>query len=263
LIDNIYEIIDDIIEKENINKNLRFLIIGDFGGGFEANELQKGLGLIAGLKKNFNFEGLVHGLLMTFPTFIWTGSWSVVRMPFLLFLPLLLTCLWVFINFLNGIKKLRLMNINWLIFWLFIFMYIGLLWHVIIMLALNGYGASGGHYFHILFPWIIPALSLGLLYIYKSKKQRIFVKPLIIFSALFQIIALWFHMTLFSGCASKGENKSFIFQGNLFCLDSSTEVLNNLSILNYSYFGLISFLLGFMMLGYLIVIELNKKLYAK
>jgi hypothetical protein len=29
LIDNIYEIIDDIIEKENINKNLRFLIIGD------------------------------------------------------------------------------------------------------------------------------------------------------------------------------------------------------------------------------------------
>ena len=29
MIDNIYEIIDDIIEKENINKNLRFLIIGD------------------------------------------------------------------------------------------------------------------------------------------------------------------------------------------------------------------------------------------
>lgn len=236
---------------------VKFIATGDLGGGYDTYQLNQNGGFVNGFLKNYTFKGLSHGLLMPFATFSWIGSWSVVRMPSFMYFILILIGFWIAVNSLSALKKIPLYNIHWLVIWLFLFMFMGLFWHVLIMVALSGYGASGGHYLHILFPWIIPWLSLGIMQIYKTNKQSFFMIPVIIYTVVFHLIAFWFHISLFSGCASKGNDKHFIFNGNYYCLDQISTVIHNLAILNYSNLGIVLYIAGIALLATLIRFEIN------
>lgn len=242
---------------------MKYLVSGDFGGGFEANQLQHNVGFMNGFKRNLSFGGLTHGILMPLATFFWIGSWSVVRMPVTIYLILVLSGLWIFWNFVINLKKISIFNFNWLIVWLLLLMLLGLFWHVLVMVALNGYGASGGHYLHILFPWFIPAIALGVMRIFKNNRQRFIFILLIACAAVFQFIAIWFHMALFSGCAAKGEDKYFVFNSNSFCLDQVPLVMSRLKVLSFPELGVVFFLLGFGLLGYLIAREIQIKFISR
>jgi hypothetical protein len=236
---------------------MKYFATGDLGGGYEAYQLKQNIGFIGGFLKNYTLAGLSHGLLMPFATFAWIGSWSVVRMPSLMYVILILIGFWIAINSLLALRKIPKYNLHWLVFWLFMFMFLGLFWHVLIMVALSGYGASGGHYLHILFPWVIPALSLGLMRIYESNKQISFMILGIIYAVIFHLIAFWFHLSLFSGCASKGSDKHFIFNGNYYCIDEISKVIYNLAILNYSNLGIVLYIMGITLLVTLTCWEIN------
>ena len=64
-------------------------------------------------------------------------------------------------------------------------------------------------------------------------------------------------MSLFSGCASKGNDKHFIFNGPYYCLDQISTVIQNLAILNYSNLGIIYYIAGIALLATLICSEIN------
>ena len=107
---------------------MKYITTGDLGGGYEAYQLNQNGGFVDGLVKNYSFDGLSHGLLMPFATFSWIGSWSVVRMPSLMYFILILIGFWIAINSLYALKKIPKYNLHWLVIWLFIFMVLGLFW---------------------------------------------------------------------------------------------------------------------------------------
>lgn len=237
---------------------LKYLQTGDYGGGFEAFQLSQGDGIINGFVKNFTWLGLSHGFLMPFVTFTWIGSWSVFRMPLYLYIFLIMCSGWIYSNIIIFyLKNIKINNIHMQVVWILLFMISGLFWHVIIMVALTGYGASGGNYLHILYPWLVPALYLGIKQIYNSNYQVFLLKLVLFFCLLFQILGYWYHIALFSGCAIKSDDKSIVFSEKLYCLTSFKRVIGNLDILAYPYLGLVSFGVGIILISLMIIFELR------
>jgi hypothetical protein len=117
--------------------------------------------LLSGLISNFSLLGFIRGLLAPVVSFTWAGSWSLVRMPEYLELPLLFFGFGLLYLHFQHLKKENIENYHWLGFLMFVFIYIGLAVHVLISMSLTGLGQSGGWYLHILMPWIASAIGLA------------------------------------------------------------------------------------------------------
>jgi hypothetical protein len=57
---------------------------------------------------------------------------------------------------------------------------------------------------------------------------------------------------LFGAGAFKGNNKTFVFNHNIWALDSISKVYDNLKIISFPNLSFLSFLIGFLILGILI-----------
>jgi hypothetical protein len=241
----------------------KILVYGDPGLGTEVVDLGSNGGLITGLIKNFSLVGFIRGLLVPVVSFSWAGSWSLVRMSEYLQLPLLFFGFGLLYLHFKHLRKVSVENYHWLGFLMFLFVYIGLAVHVVISMSLTGLGQSGGWYLHILMPWVASALGLASFRFIQSYLNRLIFFVLLMYSFLFQLGAILSHSALFGAGAFKGINKSFVFNQDILTLGTISKIYKNLSVISFPNLSFASFLLGFMMLGYLIVIELNKKLYAK
>jgi hypothetical protein len=73
------------------------------------------------------------------------------------------------------------------------------------------------------------------------------------YSFLFQLSAILLNAALFGAAATKGNNKSFIFNQDIYTLDTISKTYNNLSIICFPNLSFASFFLGFFILGYLII----------
>ena len=231
----------------------KILVYGDPGLGTEVVELGGNGGLIAGLINNFSLLGFIRGLLVPIVSFTWAASWSLVRMPEYLELPLLLFGFGLLYLHFQHLKKENIENYHWLGFLMFVFIYIGLAVHVIISMSLTGLGQSGGWYLHILMPWIASAIGLASFRFIQSSLNRIIFFALLIYSFLFQLIAILSHAALFGAGAFKGDDKSFIFNQNILTIDGISRIYHNLSIVSFPNLSFISFLLGFFVMAYLII----------
>lgn len=239
----------------------KFLSFGDMGVGGEASELINGSGLLAGLVKNFQVTGLIRGALVPLVSFSWAGTWSLVRMPILSQLPLLALALWLFVSYFRAIKDNPFEDYGWLVLWLFSLFYLALVVHVLVSMALTGLGTSGGWYLHILAPFLAPAVGISIQSILKSQFKKIIFFILLGYSFIFQLMAIWFHMALFSGCALKANDKSFLFLENNLCLDSLQIVIKNLQVLASPYFAVLALFLGFSLIFVALYRSLNIELH--
>ena len=221
---------------------------GDLGLGGEASSLGGTSALWSGLMNNFHLLGFLRGLLVPLVSFSWAGTWSLVRFPIIMQLPLILLGAWVFWEFVKAFRISSLPNYESLALLMFILLYLGLAVHVLISMAISGLGTSGGWYLHILSPWLAPAVGVALHSFLRVKFKRIMLLALITYSLLFQWIAIWAHMALFSGCAIKANDKEFMFSAANFCLDQAPVIFNRLQILANPYISLVMFLLGFSLL---------------
>jgi hypothetical protein len=231
----------------------KILVYGDPGLGAEVVELGSNGGLITGLINNFSFVGFIRGLLVPIVSFSWAGSWSLVRMSEYLQLPLLFFGFGLLYLHFKYLSKVSIENYHWLGFLMFLFVYIGLAVHVVISMSLTGLGQSGGWYLHILMPLLAPAIGLASFRFIQSYFNKTIFFALLIYSFLFQLGAILSHAALFGAGAFKGANKSFVFNQDILTLDSISKIYKNLSVISFPNLSFVSFLLGFFILGYLMI----------
>jgi hypothetical protein len=143
-------------------------------------------------------------------------------------------------GFLKQLRSMPLTRPEWLPVLLFACFGGGLFIHVAEMVAIGG-GGTGGWYLHILMPWVAPALGLGAYAILNREWQRQLLTALVIFAVLFQAMAIWAQIALFTGCAVKGDDKSYVFPGHLFCVDQYATVFDRLSIIGWPWLAAIGF----------------------
>lgn len=218
-----------------------FLFFGEVSGSFDAIRLADQGGLIAGLKENFSLYGLVRGVIAPFVSYSWAGTWSQVRLPALLHIPLLVLTMCTFILYALQAKTKPLDDLVWLPAWVFVVFVGGLFWHVLVGLAINGNGATPGWYLHILMPWVAPAIGIGVTGLFQLNRARLLTILLLVYAVLYHIMAIWSHFALFTGCASKGEDKYYVFSGNFFCLDQAPLLIDRAFVFGYPVFAILGF----------------------
>jgi hypothetical protein len=139
----------------------------------------------------------------------------------------------------------------------FLFMYLGLAWHVIINMGLNGIATSPGWYMHILMPLLAPIVGLASSTVIKgSFKSKLFIF-LLIYSFIFQLSAIVLHAFLFGGEATKGANKTFALNLEIYTFEGISRAYHNLSIITFPNLSVVSFLIGFSILAILLINSIN------
>ncbi len=209
----------------------KFMAFGTVIGSNDAINLANQGGLISNLKQNFSLYGIVRGLTVTFVSYSWAGTWSLTRLPIFLHLPVLGLAAWGFGSYLFQIKRRPLTDPAWLPALLFGIFGIGFLYHVIISVAINGNGNTPGWYLHILMPWVAPALGAGFYALFQNPRTKFFLIILLLYAFAFQTIAIWAQFTLFTGCATKSNEKYYAFSGHTLCLDQIPLLFDRLSFL--------------------------------
>ena len=210
-----------------------FFVFGEITGSYDAILLANQGGLIAGLKGNFSLYGFVRGVIAPFVSYSWAGTWSLVRLPAILHIPLLLLLIIIFVAYIRQLKFHPLDNPAWLPVWMFLLFAAGLLWHILVGIAINGNAATPGWYLHILMPWMAPALGMGIVNIFQHDKLRLLMAVLFLYAVLYHLMALWSQFALFTGCASKGIDKYYVFSGHFFCLDQISLLFNRAFVIGY------------------------------
>lgn len=235
-----------------------YIKFGNTGLGILFNELANNPHYFKDFFINhFSAINILRGLIMPVVTYSWIGTWSVVHLPIILHLPVLIFLGWLGITYLAQIKNKKNVSFEWLPLWILLFFYGFLSGLVFINIATTGIGASGGWYLHILFPWVAPTFGLAVYQIYIVKNMQRLSKVLVIYSVLFHVVALWSLMTLYTGCSVKADDKMFLFPNHLFCLDQMSLIVNRLNILGHGSFGLLMFIFGAIIYGFILVHTLS------
>jgi hypothetical protein len=208
----------------------KFLTFGSITGGDEAIRLIQSGGMLEGLQKHFSAMAIARGLATIPVTWVWTGTWSLARLPTFMQLPLVLFALWVVAEFLNIFRRDRLENLSWLTVLMMAGLGFGLAHRTLQGIAVGGSGNQGGWYLHIMMPWVAIALGRGIWAILQRTVARYVFFVATIFALAFQIAAIWSEAALFTGCAIKGDDKMFHFSTGAYCLDQTSLVFGRLAI---------------------------------
>jgi hypothetical protein len=198
-------------------------------------------GFWTGIVQNLSVFDLARGASVTFITWIWAGTWSLVRMPLSLYVPLVLLVALTIGAAVVRLGRARLSDPLWLTVLLFVVFAAGLLYHVILVAANGGEGGTAGWYFHILMPWTAPMLGLGIAAFAKRAWTRILFASLLGYAVLFQVMAVWSQFALFTGCALKDADKYYSFPGHSFCLDQTFTLFSRLAVIGWPVLASIGF----------------------
>ena len=233
-----------------------YLAYGQFSGDVGAMQIAAEGGIWADLKQHHSLLAFAHGLAVMIVTWVWAGTWSLARMPPLLYAPLFLLLIITIGGFLKRLGRTPLSQPEWLPVLLFASLGGGLLYHVIETVA-YGEGGTGGWYLHILMPWVAPALGLGAAAVLKETWRRQLFIALVIYALVFQAMAVWAQISLFTGCAIKGDDKSYVFSGHAFCVDQYATVFDRLAIVGWPWLAVAAFAGGLLCIIWL-VFELTR-----
>jgi hypothetical protein len=198
-------------------------------------------GLIAGLRRNFSVSALLQGFGVNFMTWIWAGTGSLARMSAMLYIPMALLVGMILGAFIWKLREKPLHDPAWLTVALFACFGLGFLRHMLISLAITGTGNTPAWYLHILLPFAAPCVGIGLTALMRHRLGNIITKILLAYAGLFQLAAIWAQVSLFSGCATKGADKYYVFSDSSFCLDKAGRIWGNLSVLGWPQLALAGF----------------------
>lgn len=212
----------------------------------------------ASIKQNLSLHDLVRGAAVTFVTWIWAGTWSLARMKLSLYVPLLLLVVLTLIGVGVRLRRAPLNDPVWLPILLCAIFACGLLYHVILVAATGGEGGTAGWYFHILMPWTAPVLGLGIERLTRSPWSKALLASLLCYAVLFQAMALWAQIALFTGCAVKADDKYYSFSGGAFCLDRASLLFDRLGIIGWPVLACVGFGGGLLCAGWLALLMRRK-----
>lgn len=220
------------------------ITLGHFSGSNEAIVLSHQGGLWKGLKEHFSFYAFIHGVLSSLVTFSAAGTRSMAHLPGFFQIPLLILACWVCVASIFSIRKYPIHDVVWMPIWIVAFFVGGLIWHVLVGIALWGVGATPGWYLHILLPWIAPFIGLGVTLIFKDRRTKRLLLFLIWYAALYHAALWWAQFALFTGCATKGVNGAYVFSTQVLCIDQAPLLMNRATVLGYPGLAVLSLVLG-------------------
>jgi hypothetical protein len=221
-----------------------YLHFGVWSGGNEALRLAQAGGLAAAMKTGFAAGEVLRGVVVAVVTWIWAGSWSLARLHPLLYLPPIVLLAGVLAAFIAAIRKRPLTDPAWLCVLLLGVFGAGLLWHMVISVALDGTAATMGTYLHLLLPWVAPAFGIGVAWTIRGARHAAVMRALLVYAVVFHVIALWCQFALFTGCAWKGADKSYAFPGHSYCLDQVPLLVTRLGVIGWPWLALAGFTAG-------------------
>ena len=183
-----------------------YLKFHDLGIGSEARELGQSSGLINGLYAHFSIVQFIRGLSVPLASFIYAGSWSLLRAPLSLYLLLAFIYGVLMLRYISVVSQSKDRVFGFLPLVLAASLYAGLSYHILVSMALSGLGTSGGWYFYVLSPWLLMAISFAVEKIPSLMRMGIQVIGLFITAGLFFTNAL-----IYSGFIVKGDDKAMRF----------------------------------------------------
>jgi hypothetical protein len=205
------------------------------------------------IKQNLSVYDLARSGVVAFTTWIWAGTWSLARMSLSLYVPMLLMVSMTIGAFAAQLRRTPLAEPVWLPVLLVAIFSCGLLYHVVLVSAYGGVGGTAGWYFNILMPWTAPALGSGVMALGKRAWTRLLLTSLLCYGVLFQAMAVWAQVALFTGCAVKGSDKYYSFSGSAFCLDQAETIYDRLAIIGWPNLALVGFSGGLVCAGCLVL----------
>ncbi len=221
-----------------------YLKFQEFGLGTEARDLGQSSGLIHGLLMNFSMVGFIRGLMVPFASFIYAGSWSLVRAPIIIYVILAVVYALILFRYCRYLLRSGTQVITLIPIGLFGALYAGLAYHVLISMALSGLGTSGGWYLYILTPWLLMVIGVAI--------NKISSRPVLVIQSLGLsiFIFLFFANTLiYSGFIIKSLSKSMNLIGEI-SIDTFQEVIRRLDFVSYPTIAFILFFLGCLLVGF-------------
>ncbi len=183
-----------------------YLTLGHWGIGIEASDLQAAGGLLVGLNSNFDLYNFARGILVPFATFTYAGSWSLIIPSIFLYIALGAIYLRLVMLYLVGLNLKFCKNISIQPIILLFVMYVGMVHHVLVSMALNGLGTTPGWYLYVLTAWLVFAIALA------SKLARNF--EWFAMSAIGFVSLIYAYITsalIYSGYITKSDQKSMSF----------------------------------------------------
>ena len=210
-----------------------YLAYGSFSGSNLGIWLAQRGGLLANLGGTFSLAVFVRGLAAAVVTYLWSGTQSLAHLPYLTYAPLLSALGCIVAAFCFRLRRIPLADPLWLSMWLGAFFALGIGGHAVSNMAVGGNGNTPGWYFHILAPFLAPAMGVGIHSLFRNSKSKRIFFGFAAYAALFSCIASWFQLALFSGCAVKGDDKHYLFQSSYLCFDNAAMVVDGISLLGY------------------------------
>jgi hypothetical protein len=210
-----------------------YLAYGSFSGSNLGIWLAQRGGLLANLGGTFSLAVFVRGLAAAVVTYLWGGTQSLAHLPYLTYAPLLSALGCIVAAFCFRLRRIPLADPLWLSMWLAAFFALGIGGHAVSNMAVGGNGNTPGWYFHILAPFLAPAMGVGIHSLFRNSKSKRIFFGFAAYAALFSCIAIWFQLALFSGCAVKGDDKHYLFQSNYLCFDNTAMVVDGISLFGY------------------------------
>ena len=157
-------------------------------------------------------------------------------------IPLLVLTGWLFLNYVRQARRQTLTHIIWLPVWLSAPFFVGLVYHILVGIALTGSGGTAGWYVHILAPPVAFMFAFGLAGIENDRVwQRMLFYGLLAYTVFFLIIINWMQMVMFAGFAIKGDDKYYQFQDHAACLMRAADVITRLDVLGWPLLAVICF----------------------
>jgi hypothetical protein len=225
-----------------------FLVYGSPTGSTDSIVAGKLGGLLPNLISNFSFHAVIRDVIGIAVSWSWGGSWSLVRVSPWIHIPLLIVAALLILAYFLEARSHSADGPIWLPVWLGAPLLAGLLYHILVVIALASNGTPGW-YLNILAPFLAFAMGIGIDRISRNKRGRILLVASLFYATVFLTVLMWSQMALFSGCAIKNNEKLYQFDGRHFCLDRLPSVLHRLSIIGWPYLSIIALGAGLLCLA--------------
>lgn len=215
-----------------------YLKFNDLGLGSEARDLGQSTGLVQGLYANFDVVKFVRGLLVPWITFVYAGSWSLVRGPLGIYAALALIYGVILIKYVLHLSREPFRVIEWMPLGLVALLYAGLAYHVLLSMALSGLGTSGGWYLYVLTPWLLLTLCIAIDTTSPRLVKHAQLGGLVISAYLFIANAL-----IYAGYVVKADNKGMKYVGESLA-SALPAAFERLGYVSYPWFAAVLFLVA-------------------
>jgi hypothetical protein len=224
----------------------KFLAFHSVTGSAEFITLEAQGGLIANLSQKFAMRYLARAFVALVASAYYTGTWSLTRLPELLYLPGLLLLALVAFRAALQLRSAPAGDPQWAPLWIGLPVFGGFLYRVLASIALIASGNNvGGWYFNVLAPMMTLLVGLGLRDSLRSRMARAMTGGLAAYALLFFVAGQWAQTALYAGCAIKtAHSKYYVFPDGWFCLTRLGDMTRTLDVIGWPIPAAVCFLLG-------------------